>query len=131
MHNDQVLPNWTAICIATHLKTIIVLHSQYSKIQLFCSMIHMLTNTNEPHALKLKISQVLFLQVQLFNYFINLISWIVSKWFLVCKSLISHVTQSDDMIYHLLLSWAFTELCFVVISYLEVEIPGRVVYYPL
>ena len=33
----------------------------------------------------------------------------VSKWFLVRKLHINHLTQSDDMIYRLLLPWAFSD----------------------
>ena len=48
------------------------------------------------------------------------------KWFLVRKLHISHVTLSNDMIYHLLFSWTFTNPSFIFILYMEVEILGWV-----
>ena len=60
------------------------MHSQYSKIQFFCSMAQMETATNESHGMKLKISKVS--SPYKLSWLITLSTSsleFVSKWFLV------------------------------------------------
>ena len=87
---------------------IIFLLSQYSKIQLFCRMIQMFSATNQPHVMRLKIIQVfLFYKLSWLIILSTSPREFVSKWSQVRTSHISHMTQTDDMIYHLF-SWTFT-----------------------
>ena len=68
----------------------------------------------------------MIIPLQLIDSFINFLPSIFRKWFLVRKLHISHVTLSNDMIYHLLFSWNFTNPSFIFILYMEVEIQGWV-----
>ena len=89
----------------------------YSKIQFFCSMVQTFSVTNQPHDTKLKIGQLLLLyKLSLLITLSTLSCEFVSNCFLLRKLHISHVTQSDDMVYHLL-SWAFSNLCFIQILF--------------
>ena len=51
------------------------LHSQYSKFQLFCNMVQILTAT-KPHGMKLNLSGVIPFQTKLIASFINFNLWI-------------------------------------------------------